>query len=273
MTVWRCAGVLTAAICLLGTLGVPRGAEAAARTLEAVGAVAVRDGDRSDPRERAVRRALREAVWRVAEEQLVDAILIESLDGESPAEAERPDLDKILGTDMVAYTTRYKVLEDRGIGPAMFVEEAGATMEYVVVAEVVVEADLIRERLTRAGLLEPELFGANVGTVKLEVEGLLVYPALTQLRELLVGPVGAQSAVPLYFERGRAVIAVATPLAGPDLVIALERVAPPNLAVVPLAADGGDVRIAVRWTPLTGDAPANGGLPPVESGMPNWAKP
>ena len=127
-----------------------------ARTLESVGAVGVREGDRSDPKQRAVEAAVREAVWRVAEELLVDAILVEELDEEpqlGEADEEEPDLDAILGEDMVVYTTRFKVIEDRGIGPALFVEDPEIVSEYVVVAEVVLETDRIRERLALAGLI------------------------------------------------------------------------------------------------------------------------
>ena len=242
---------------------------AAARTLESVGAVGVRDGDRRDPKQRAVAAALREAVHRVAEELLVDAVLADE-DEEAP---EGPDLAAVLGNDMVAYTTRYKILEDRGIGPAMFVEEAGVSTEYVVVAEVQIEVDKVRERLVREGLLDAEASPLAVGNVLLEVEGLRVYPALEDLRAYLVESLGVRSATPVRLERGRTVLAVGTPLDAEDLVARLERSAPPHLAIVPLAARGAEARIGVRWTPASGDAPANGGLPPVETGFPEWARP
>jgi len=257
---------------LLALLIALPGAQATARTLESVGAVGVREGDRRDPKERAIQAALREAVYRVAEELLVDAILLEDPDSDND-DPEGPDLSALLGRDMVTYTSRFKILEDRGIGPALFVEEPGIATEYVVVAEVEVEADKIRERLMRAGLLEPEAFAPRVGTVQLEVEGLSVYPALRDLQSLLVDKMGAQAAVPVRFERGRAILQVGTPLGGPDLVSQLERAAPDNLAVVPLSASGGEARIAVRWTPPVDTSPAGGALPPVESGVPDWAKP
>jgi len=248
-------------------------AAAGARTLESVGAVGVREGDRRDPKHRAVQAALREAVWSVAEELLVDAILIEDPEGQEEGTRKEADLRAILGDDMVPYTARFKVLEDRGIGPALFVKSREASTEYVVVVEVEVETDRIRERLSQAGLLEPESFTPSVGTVYLQVDGLSFYPALSELRELLVEEVGARSVVPVRFDHGRALLAVSTPLAGPDLVSALERIAPEHLSVVPLAASGGEARIAVRWTPPIEEAPANGSLPPVETGIPDWARP
>jgi hypothetical protein len=245
---------------------------AGARTIEAVGAVGVKENDRRDPKDRAVQAALREAVWRVAEELMVDAVLIEDPD-RSRDDPEEPDLAGILGSDMVDYTARFKILEDRGLGPALFVEEPGISTEYVVVAEVDVEVDRVRERLTEAGLLEPESFTPQAGTVQLEVEGLSVYPALRDLETLLVERLGARSAVPVRLERGRAVLSVGTSLAGPDLVSRLEASAPGNLSIVPLSASGGQARIAVRWAPAVDAAPAGGALPSVESGVPRWARP
>ena len=274
---WRVAGALPVLCALLVS------APVAARTLEAVGAVGVREGDRTDPKERAVEAAVREAVWRVAEELLVDAILLQEEPPslampDAPAgveeEEETPDLDAILGEDMVAYTARFKVIEDRGLGPALFAEGPGVVSEYVVVAEVVVETERIRERLTRSGLLEPEAAVAGLGTVELEIEGLLVYPALMELRELLVAGVGVERATPRVLERGRTVLAVETPLRGPELVAALERLAPLHLTLVALRASEDSARIAVRWNPPASAVPANGA--PGEgdpSELPTWATP
>jgi len=251
-----------------------------ARTLESVGAVGVREDDRTDPKERAVEAAVREAVWRVAEELLVDAILVQdptSLampDAPGGAEDGEPDLDAILGDDMVVYTARFKVIEDRGLGPALFVEDPEVVSEYVVVAEVVVETERIRERLTLAGLLEPEAVATGVGTVELEIEGLLVYPALTELRELLVVGVGAERATPQILERGRTVLAVETALDGPALVAALERLAPLHLTLVALRTSDDSARIAVRWNPPASAVPANGAPSDAEeSALPTWAAP
>ena len=270
----RLAGVAVLLSALL--VSAPLGA----RTLESVGAVGVREDDRTDPKERAVEAAVREAVWRVAEELLVDAILVQdptSLampDAPGGAEDGEPDLDAILGDDMVVYTARFKVIEDRGLGPALFVEDPEVVSEYVVVAEVVVETERIRERLTLAGLLEPEAVATGVGTVELEIEGLLVYPALTELRELLVVGVGAERATPQILERGRTVLAVETSLDGPALVASLERLAPLHLTLVALRTSDDSARIAVRWNPPASAVPANGAPSDAEeSALPTWAAP
>ena len=140
--------------CVSVAMWVPAAA-ADLRRIEAVGAVGVRESDRSDPRAAAVDRALREAVLRVASEYLVDARW--PADAEDPDDpnssapgTEGPDLAKILGKDMGPYTARFKVIEDRGTGPALFIEDPAVTEEYVVVAEVIIDADRIREELVAA---------------------------------------------------------------------------------------------------------------------------
>ena len=243
------------------------------RRIEAVGVVGVGENDRRDPRAAAVQRALREAVERVATEYLVDSIW--PVDAEDPDDRDSrlsardgPDLAKILGKDMGAYTARFKVLEDRGVGPALLVEDLDVTEEYVVVAEVFVEADRVRERLVAAGLLEEQVDVGSTPVVQLVVQGLLVYPAFVDVRELITGPVGAESAVPVSFERGRATLAVATAMTAKQLVAAMEREAPPHLTVIRLGAIGAEPRIAVRWSPR----PEEAELPPVEAGGPEWWK-
>jgi hypothetical protein len=163
---------------------------------------------------------------------------------------------------MGLYTARFKVIEDRGTGPALFIEDPAVTEEYVVVAEVIIDADRVREELVAAGLLEALDVGTASQVVRLVVQGLAVYPAFADVRELITGPVGAESATPLEFQRGRATLAVATSMTGSQLVSAIEREAPPHLTIVRLGSTGADPRIAVRWTPPAPDAE----LPPVESG-------
>jgi len=265
-------GSLTLAAVLVLAVA-PSAARAEPHTLESVGAVGVHEGDRRDPKQRAVQAALQEAVWRVAEDLLVDTLLLESLEGDEETAAEEPDLARVLGDDMVVYTTRFKVIEDRGLGPALFIDDPEIAAEYVVVAEVVVEPQRIRERLVRAGLLSTEVTEIPTGTVHLEVEGLSVYPALSDLRLLLTDTIGAQSALPVRLERGRAVLAVGTPLAGEALVAELERTTPENLAIVPLAVSSDQARIAVRWTPRIEESPADRASAPADTEIPAWARP
>lgn len=249
---------------LLGVLLVS-GAAAELRRVEAVGAVGVREGDRRDPRALAVAKALREAVLRVASGYLMDAewpVDAENLADENAqaAATEASDLAKVLGKDIGQYAARFKVIEDRGTGPVLFVEDANVTEEYVVVVEVMVDADRVRDQLVTAGLLE-ERVAAATGVVHLAVQGLTVYPAFVDVRKLITGPVGAESAIPIEFGRSRATLAVVTPMTGRQLVAAIEREAPAHLMIIRLGSHGTEPRIAVRWTP----PPEEVVLPPVES--------
>ena len=263
--------VFAIAVCLAADSGAFAASDL--RRVEAVGVVGVSENDRRDPRAAAVQRALREAVERVATEYLVDSIWpvdSEDLDDRDSrrSEMDGPDFAAILGKDMGAYTARFKVLEDRGIGPVLFIEDPGVSEEYVVVAEVFVEADRVRERLVAAGLLEEQVDVGSTPVVQLVVQGLSVYPAFVDVRELITGPVGAESAVPVSFERGRATLAVATGMTAAQLVTAMEREAPPHLTVIRLGAIGAEPRIAVRWSPR----PKEAELPPVEARGPEWWK-
>lgn len=252
--------LLAAAVALLAPAA-PAAAEDL-RQIEAVGAVGVRKGERADPRAGAVAQALREAVERVASELLADAAL-----GPEAEEGAPVDLAAVLGKDMGAYTSRFKVTEDRGLGPALFVEDPDVTTEYVVVVDALVDADLVRSRLVAAGALEPEAGTAESGVVLLEVEGLEVYPALADLRDLLERRVGAASALPREIEHGRATLEVRTSLDARGLAQAMEREAPPHMTIVPLGTEGsGRARIAVRWSPARFAPPDAADLPPVEAG-------
>jgi len=219
-------------------------AQAELRRLEAVGAVGVRQGERSDPRERAVQAALREAVGQVASELLMDAPIDEGGEGESSDER----LAELLGDDMGAFASRFRIVEDRGIGPALFVEDPKVTREYVVVAEVQVDTTRVRQHLVERGALQAARSNNGAAPLRLEVRGLREHMAYRELRKLLKGVTDGQSGVPLRFEADRAVLAVKTHLNGTELVARLTRVAPAHMQIVDLGGSARSSRIAVHWT-------------------------
>jgi len=209
------------------------------RQLEAVGAVPLRTGSRPQaPRDEAVRLGIREAVWRVAEE-----LLLESEEGEEP----RPALEDVLGTRMVPYTASYRVLEDRGERRALFAEDPDVTSEYVVIVEVEVDVDRVEERLVAAGLVLPRSAGQLIGRVRVELDGVDAYGAYEAVRGLLDD--GSGAVIPLEFEPGRAALLVETPLTASDLLDRILAEAPPGLEVVPLRAGGGALTLSVNWSP------------------------
>lgn len=193
-----------ATVGLAAVLGMAGTASAEVRRIEEVGAVPVRTraGGIGAARDAAVQAALHAAVGRVARGLLMEA---------EPASGEEPDadeLEKVLGKRMVPYTTRFRVLEDRGERPAMS-PARGVRKEYVVVVEVYVDADRVEQRLVDAGLLARGPLAGELARVQLELRGVEAYDALAALRSLLTDEIGATSVVPVRFERGVAVLDVA----------------------------------------------------------------
>ena len=250
-------GARARAVVLLVVAGVLlAGGEAAAevRRLEAVGTAPVRKGERAtvSTRDAAVQAALREAVLRVARELLMDALVSE--------DGDEPPVDEVLGERMLPYTTRYRILDDQGERPAMFGEDPEVTREYVVIVEVSVEAERVEQRLVEAGLLSSEYAAGEATRVRLEVRGLLEYPAYQAMRELLTGPGKALSAIPVRFARGVAVLDVELPgrsarawirdrKDAEQLVERLVSAGPPTLLIRPIQVEPEEIVLAVTWTP------------------------
>ncbi len=221
------------------------------RATEAVGAVPLRADTRPAlaPRDAAVQKALAEAVRRVALELLSD---------QDPAEVE-PRLDAVLGTDPRVYISRFRTLEDRGERPVLFSDDPLAHSEYVVVVEASVDAALVRERLARGGLIVAPAGEVRRVEVRLEAEGLTDYTAYRALRDTLLDGVGVRSALPLEFEKGRAVFDVDGELTGDSLLAALQRAAPPGLRLTPLEISPERLRVRVDLAPEP--APADAARP------------
>lgn len=210
------------------------------RRVEALGAVPL-DPDSpptQSPRDSALRRALHDAVWRVALDELV---------GFDPADESSQDaLAEALGRDPRKFATRFRVIEDRGERPALFSEEPGIETEYVVLAEVHVDRDKVRERLRAVGLLSRPSGEARRYRVRIVLDEVGSYGAYQAVRTLLE-ELGARSAVPVEMERGRAVLEVDGSRPPDSLVAALVRAAPPNLSIVPLGVDAEGVHLRARF--------------------------
>jgi hypothetical protein len=223
------------------------------RQLESVGAVAIDEQATATepPHDAAVRAALQDAAQRLALELL-------SADFD-PIDAE-PAIAEALGDDPFRYATRYRILEDRGERPALFVEDPNVESEYVVVVEAHLDVDRIRQRMAAKGLLAPS---GEARWVQLHVviEGLESYGAYAALRRALVEDAGARSALPVEMERGRAVLRVVADREAHALLEALLAAQPQNLRIVPLSADSETLRLRVRETALPPAADAAAGRP------------
>jgi len=246
------------------------------RTLEAVGSVPIMLTGESAiaPRDAAVEAALREAVTRVAQEFLADRVLEEpnddpnplhdpeSLDDADLISADSPwgedeavsdqvsfDLDAILGSRMVPYTSRFRVIEDRGRRPALFAEDPAIREEYVVIVEVQIDVERVRARLVEAELIPAGAGGAVSNAVVLEVEGLKRYSAFQDFRGLLIDRLDVRGVTPLEIRRGHVVLDVATEATPVEFLEALLTVAPPHMEIVPRHARGSRIHVVVRWHP------------------------
>lgn len=223
---------------LLVALALPAGAEV--RRVEALGAVAL-DPDqppRVPPRDAALRRALHDAVWRVA---------LDQLDGFDPSDDAAQDaLAQALGDEPLDFATRFRIIEDRGEHPALFSEDPGVENEYVVLAEVHVDVDRVRQRLSAAGLLSAPSGDRRRYRIRVVLDEVGSYGAYQAVRTLLE-EMGARSATPVEMERGRAVLEVDGTRSPDALAAALVRSAPPGLSVVPLGVDEEGVHLKARF--------------------------
>ena len=230
--------------------------------VESIGFVALREGaggaGQVVPRDSAIRRAMSEAVHQVARRFLDQQ--------EGPRPDTPPNLDAILGRKLVNYTARFRVIEDRGRQPAVFSTNSAILEEYVVVLEVDVDVDRVRNRLVEKGAIPAGLEVSHVNRIPLEVEGLEVYPAYVALREVLLGEVGASSVIPLELESGRSLLQIESQSGPTEVLERLLRATPGSLEILPLEAGEGGIHILVEWTPVPEDASREGAPPAGLSG-------
>ncbi len=215
----------------------PLSAMAEVRVLEVVGAVPLDEKTRarSIPKDRAIEEALWEGVSRVAGDLLIDSVVPESAEGQNPVR-------DALGLDMVPYTRSFRIVDDQGERPSLFTEHPDAATEYVVVVEVQVEVDRVRERLIDAGLLQSGERSALNG-IELEIRDLTAYAGYEQFVSLLKGDrVGAASVSPLELDHGRAVLRVEAEWGAAELLERLLAAAPATLRIRPIAIDESQPR-------------------------------
>ncbi len=244
-TIAPALAALLALAAWLGLAGAAGAAPGEERVVEGIGAVAVKGAPKpphGTPREAALRAAIVEAVRQVALE------LLPHLD---PAAAE-PLVDAALGRDPRTFANRFRIVEDRGEGPAQLVDEPGVQTEYVLVVHAQVDVARVRQSLVRAGLLAPPS-GEDAARqrVRIVIEDLDGYAGYNAVRTLL-DDLGVRGAVPVELERGRAVLEVESRMAPEDLLASLVRSAPPELRVEPISADAVSITLRARFIPPLG---------------------
>lgn len=247
----RRIGLLLAALWLLAA---PAWGADATRRVEAVGAVGMdpEKGWTTPPRDAALRRALSQAVTQVAESELPEL---------DPSRAEET-LAPALGDDPFVYASRFRILEDRGERPALLVQEPGVEREYVVVVEAYVDADRVRDSLTRAGLLNAPSGDAKRSRFQMTVLGLESYAAYAAVRAALLNGAGAESATPAEMSRGRAVFDVVASRAPSEVLDALLARTDPTLRFIPVDEDDQSLVVRVEHHPAPAEpaAEAPGGF-------------
>ena len=167
------------ALVLVGLLALPAIASARLQRVEAVGNYGIRESERSKiiPRDEAVQRALWESVSRVALEEMgEDAFDVE--DDSATSEA----LRAALGDDMLPFTRRFKILQDKGESPVLFREDPEIPTEYVVVVEVLVDVDRVSNRGAGGGRARrgQPFFGEQGEPISVEFVGVGVDTAISR---------------------------------------------------------------------------------------------
>ena len=261
MTGRRAVAVSSAGLLLLA-LALGDSGRAEVRPVEAVGAVPL-DADapsRVPPRDAALQHGLQEAVRRVALDELPD------FDPETGEEA----LALALGRDPSEFATRYRIREDRGERPALFTDDPEVETEYVVVVEVHVDVERVRERLTEAGLLLIPSGDRRLYRVRVVIEEVGSYAAYMAVRTLLE-EMGLRGVLPVEMERGRVVLDVDGDRSPYSLMSGLLEAAPSNLRLVPLSVDATTLTLRVRFlgAPAAPDPGVWPGAPPIDTPDPN----
>jgi hypothetical protein len=247
---------------LLLALGAAAPGAAEVKRYEVVGSLAL-DPAAPDPapRQAALRDALGEAVVRATADVLREV----EPGGEPAGDAEAPPPAPPPG-EPTEYAVSYRVLEDRGEQAGLVSGAPAGGREYVVVAEVQIDLDRLRDALRRQGRLGGAAAGGPA-SFELEILDIPSPAAWTSIRGALVRA-GAESVVPLELQPGRARIQVRAPAGAAFTVARLAQAElPAGLRLESLPPEpGGPPRLRVqRAPPAPGEPDARSGEPEAAS--------
>ncbi len=219
--------------------GLPSAAVAERVRTDAVGVVPAGPG----ARQAALQAGVREAVLLVAVE----------LAREAGARTEARDvLGSALGADLLPYAVQYALIEDRGERPAQLVQQPGVDREYVVLVEVQVERERVRDALIRSGLLgAPTELG--VRSLWITLEGVDAWPTWERLRRALAARGGALH--PVEFSRGIVIAELQTDESNEALLERLRRAVGSTLDLRLEGSEPGSLRLRVVASAPTDDIP------------------
>ncbi len=238
------------------------------RRMEAVGAEPIRANTRIEVplRDAARKRAVHDAVVRVARDLLAPELPPDESAIDSPpgTESREPDsatpeekledrLAAALGDDPLDYAVRFRILEDRGERPALFVDDPEVESEYVIVVEVFVDVKRVRRRLERKGFALISSGDGERVRIRLELLDVDRYAAYEKFRVALAADSRVRSVVPVVMERGRAVLEVDSGHRPEALLDRLYQVIPAEIEIEPLAIDEGGLTLRVRLLEIDTD--------------------
>jgi hypothetical protein len=234
------------------------------RRMEAVGAFPINPdrAPRTPPRDAAVRAADFVAPLGVDESEGVEEDELE-VAPEEAADAGADDaaieawLDQVLGEDPFEFATRFRILDDRGVRPALLSGAAEAEKEYVVVVEVHVDVGRVRDRLRATGELVAPSGDEHLFRGWLVAEGIDSFASYDALRRTLAATAGVRAVLPIELQRGRVEFEIDAEREIASVLDELLTVAPPNLRIIPLESQDDRVTVLVDWRePESADAEA-----------------
>jgi hypothetical protein len=203
--------------------------------VESVGSVPLAAGSTGGP---AARQAALEAGVREAVERAALDLASQAGTGVS-AEAVRA----ALGTDLLLYASRFRILEDRGERAPLLEQSPAAEREYVVTVEAHVDRSRLRSRLQQAGLLGAKPPPGARRAVRIAFEGVDSYQLWKRIERALAARGGAVR--PLEFAHRRVVAEVETEEEGGTLVGRLGAVLSDTLELRSAGTDGETLLLAV----------------------------
>ena len=183
-------------------------------SVEGVGVISVLEGEESNPahRQAALRDAIRDGVLKVLEKLVLEEVAKEDI------EKTLEDLGQEVGEEASRYAIQYRLLSDRGIGPALLSADENVKFEYVVEASIQVDTELLRGHLRNKGLLieDPEEFLRNY---LFRIEGPLVFRSYRLFLESVKKTRGVEGVDQIFFSQSmiELVVTASRPLS--DIVL------------------------------------------------------
>ena len=274
---------LSALVALLAT-----SAAAEVRRFEGVGVFGVAADGQSvqEGRDQALRLALRDAVQRAALDLLAPEAFEVAVGGEegtvaddsqlklSPAAQDESwvvsdpievQLDRALGPQPLDYVDRYSTLEDRGQRPVLFLDDPEITSEYVLVAEVYVDTERVRQRLSGVGMALVPAGELPQLPLRVELLGLSRFDEFASVQQALLADPGVISAVPIEMARDRAVLIHETTSVSDTVTKGLRERLPEAWAFELLEIGHGHLKLQFAARPPETDPMSNPDPPEIDT--------